>query len=163
MTEDEIVGWHHHSMDVLIYICSCLVDKSRLTASLWPPWMQVPLSMGCPKQEFPSPGDFSDPWSEPTSPALQACHLLLNHLGRSYIYTPIHISLFFWILFWQRSLQNIQQSSLCYTVVSYQLSIVYMLECICQFQSPNLPSLPYPFGNHNFHSWSHMLLFSSCQ
>ena len=63
--------------------------------------MQVPLSMGCPKQEFPSPGDLSDPWSEPTSPALQAWRLLPNHLGRSYIYTHmhthihIHTSLFF--------------------------------------------------------------------
>ena len=40
--------------------------------------LQVPLSMGFPKQEywsglpFPSPGDLCDPGIEPRSPALQA-------------------------------------------------------------------------------------------
>ena len=52
-----------------IYICSCLVDKSCLTLCLFvTPWMQVPLSVGCPKKELPSPGALSDPGSEPRSP-----------------------------------------------------------------------------------------------
>ena len=45
-------------------------------------------------------------------------------------------------LFPYRSLQSIEQSSLCYTVGSYQLSILYIVVCIYQSQSPSLcPSL----------------------
>ena len=71
MTEDEIVEWHHQlNGHINIYICSCLVDKSCLTLCLFvTPWMQVPLSVGCPKKELPSPGDLSDPGSELRSPA----------------------------------------------------------------------------------------------
>ena len=56
----------------------CLVTKLYPTL-LRPPWsiaLQVPLSMGSPRQEywsglpFPPPGDFPDPGIEPTSPAL---------------------------------------------------------------------------------------------
>ena len=42
------------------------------------------------------------------------------------------------------SLQSIEKSSLCYTVGPYCLSILYILVCICQSQSPSL-SLP-PFS-----------------
>ena len=50
----------------------------------------------------------------------------------------IHISTLFQILFPYRSLQSIEQSSLCYTVGPHQLSILYIVVCICQSQSPNL-------------------------
>ena len=55
------------------------------------------------------------------------------------------------ILFRLRLLQNIEQSSLCYTVGPYYLSILYIAVCICLSQPPNL-SLPppFPFGNHKF-------------
>ena len=59
-----------------------------------------------------------------------------------YIYI---ISTLFKILFPYRSLQSIEKSSLCYTVGPYQLSILYIVVCICQSQSPNLsfpPSSP---------------------
>ena len=47
--------------------------------------------------------------------------------------------LFFQILFPYRPLQCIEQSSLCYTVGSHQLSILYIVSVvyICQSQSPN--------------------------
>ena len=50
----------------------------------------------------------------------------------------IHISTLFQILFPYRSLQSTELSSLCYTVGSYQLSILYKVVCICQSQSPNV-------------------------
>ena len=53
----------------------------------------------------------------------------------------IHISTLFQIPFPYRSLQSIEQSSLCYTAGSYQLSILRIVVYICQSQSPNL-SLP---------------------
>ena len=48
---------------------------------------QAPLSMRFPRQEywsglpFPSPGDLSNPGTQPASPALQADSLPLSHLG----------------------------------------------------------------------------------
>ena len=54
----------------------------------------------------------------------------------------IHISPL-WISFALRSPQSIAQSSLCYTVGSHQLSILYIVVYICQSQTPNsfCPSL----------------------
>ena len=49
----------------------------------------------------------------------------------------------FQILFPYRSLRSTEKSSLCYTVGPYQLSILYIVACICQSQSPN-SSLPSP-------------------
>ena len=57
----------------------------------------------------------------------------------------IHISPIFWISFPFRSPQSIEQGSLCYTVGSHQLSILYTLVCICQSQSPNLSNLAFSF------------------
>ena len=62
------------------------------------PWiiaLQVPLSMGFPRQEywsvlpFPSPGDLPDPGIKPTSSALQADSLLLSHHGSPKDYIDI--------------------------------------------------------------------------
>ena len=67
-----------------------------------------------------------------------------------FIYVYIKIPLF-WISFPFRSPQCIKQSSLCYTVCSHQLSILYIVSIvyICQSQSPNSsqPYLPpwYPY------------------
>ena len=53
-----------------------LLSRVQLFATLWTVAYQVPLSMGFSRQEywsglpFPSPGDLSDPWIEPASPAL---------------------------------------------------------------------------------------------
>ena len=62
----------------------------------------------------------------------------------------IHMSTLFQIIFQYRSLQSIEQSSLCYTVDSYQLFILYIVVCICQSQSPNLCLPHFPVGNHKF-------------
>ena len=56
--------------------------------------------------------------------------------------TGVHQS--FQILFWYKSLKSIEQSSLCYAVGPYQLSILYLVVCICQSQFPNCPSTSYP-------------------
>ena len=45
------------------------------------------------------------------------------------------------ILFPYRLLQNVEYSSLCYTLGSYWLSILYVIVYICPSQTPNL-SLP---------------------
>ena len=56
-----------------------------------------------------------------------------------YIYMYIF---FFQILFPYRLLQNIEYSSLCYTVGPCWLSILYIVVCICSSQAPNLSRSP---------------------
>ena len=53
------------------------------------------------------------------------------------------------ILFPYRSLQNIEQSFLHYTV-SYQLSVLCIAVCIYQSQYPNLPLPSFSLGNLKF-------------
>ena len=62
----------------------------------------------------------------------------------------IHIyTFFFYILFHYGLSQDIQYSSLCYTLRPCCLSILNIMVCIYQPQTPN-PSLPHtpPLGNH---------------
>ena len=56
----------------------------------------------------------------------------------------IHLSPLFQISFSFRSPQSTEQSSLCYTVGSHKLSLLYIVVYICQSQSPNSshPLLP---------------------
>ena len=58
----------------------------------------------------------------------------------------IHVSILFHILFPYRSLQGIEQSSLCCTVGPCWLSILNIAVCTCQSQTPHLslslPTLP---------------------
>lgn len=46
--------------------------------------------------------------------------------------------------FHYRLLQDIEYSSLCYTVGPCCVSILYMVVCICHFQTSNLSLLPHP-------------------
>ena len=69
---------------------------------------------------------------------VSGAHLI--HSGES----VIHISILFQTVFLHRLLQNIEYSSLCYTVGPCWLSILYTVVCVCSSQSPNL-SLPPPF------------------
>ena len=62
----------------------------------------------------------------------------------------IIIYILFQILFSYSLLQNIEYSSLCYTVDPRSLSILCMW---CVYANPNFliyPSPPFPFGNHKF-------------
>ena len=53
------------------------------------------------------------------------------HCAQSpYIYSVIHIQYSFWLLFYYSLLQDIEYSSLSYTVGSC-LSILYIVVCIC--------------------------------
>ena len=52
----------------------------------------------------------------------------------------IHLSILFQILFPYRLLQNIEYSFLCHTGGPCWLSILYIVGCICEFQTPNLSS-----------------------
>ena len=54
----------------------------------------------------------------------------------------IHISTLVQILFPYRPLQNIEQSSLCYTVGPYQLVVLYIVVCVYQSQSHSLSIFP---------------------
>ena len=56
----------------------------------------------------------------------------------------IHVSILFQILFPFRLLQNTEQSALCYTVGPCWLSILNIVVCTCQSQTPKL-SLPCTF------------------
>ena len=67
--------------------------------------------------------------------------VLVSGVQQSESVMHIHISTLFQIVFPYRSLQSTEQSSLCCTVGLYQLSILNIVVCICQSQSPNL-SLP---------------------
>ena len=62
----------------------------------------------------------------------------------------IHISPLFQISFPFRSPQNIEQRSLCYTVGSHQLSVLYIVVYICQSQSPNSSQPFFPLDIHTF-------------
>ena len=64
----------------------------------------------------------------------------------------IHIPPLFWISFPFRSPQSIEQRSLCYTVCSHQLSILYivLIVYICQSQSPNSSYPPFLLGMRMF-------------
>ena len=60
----------------------------------------------------------------------------------------MHIYMYVFILFLYVFSQGVEYSSLCYTVGSYCLSILYIKVCICYFWIPN-PSLthaPFPLA-----------------
>ena len=75
--------------------------------------------------------------------------VLVSAVQQSQSVVHLQISTPFQILFPYKSLQSTEQSSLCYAVGSYQLSILYIVVCICQSQSTNL-SPPFPLSNHKF-------------
>ena len=70
--------------------------------------------------------------------------VLVSTVQRSESAICIHISPLFWISFPFRSPKSTKQSSLCYTVGSHQLSILYILVYICQSQSPSSSHPPFP-------------------
>ena len=70
---------------------------------------------------------------------------LVSDIQKSESAIQIHTPTLFQIIFPYRPLQSIESSSLCYRVDPYQLSVLYTVVCICQFQSPNLSlHLPFP-------------------
>ena len=73
------------------------------------------------------------------------CQFLAVQQSESVI--RIHISPLFQTSF-SLSPQSVEQSSLCSTVGSHQLPILYIVVYICQSQSPN--SSPSPLGVHKF-------------
>ena len=83
---------------------------------------------------------------------------LVSAVQQSESVIHIHISTLLQTLFPYRSLQCAEKSSLCYTVGPHQLSILYIVVCIC----PVLPFIPLiqlsplvtisftQYGNHSF-------------
>ena len=63
----------------------------------------------------------------------------LNHCATREALSPL-----FQTSFPFRSPQSTEQSSLCYTIGSHQLSILYIVVYICQSQSPNSSYPPFP-------------------
>ena len=78
--------------------------------------------------------------------------VIVSTVQQSELAIRIHIPPLFWISFPFRSPQSIEQSSLCYTVASHQLCILYIVSkvYICQSQSPNSSHPPFPLGIHTF-------------
>ena len=50
-----------------------------------------------------------------------------------------------------KPLQNTEKSSLCYTVGSYELSILCMVVCICQSHSPSLSDKERQISRYHFY------------
>ena len=72
--------------------------------------------------------------------------LLVSGIQQSESAIHMHIStlfFFFQILFPYRPLRSIEQSSLCYPVGLYYLSVLYLVVCTGQSHSPSLSSPPY--------------------
>ena len=63
----------------------------------------------------------------------------------------IHLCIIFQIIFHYRLLHDIEYSSLCYTVASYYLSILYnsRLYLLTLYSQIIPPLLSFPFGKHN--------------
>ena len=89
----EIAFLTHPPPSFFIRVCCCCWVVPRLCPTFCNPMdcsLQVPLSVGFPRQEyrsrlpFPSLGDLPNPWIEPVSPAWQVDSLPLTHLGRPY-------------------------------------------------------------------------------
>ena len=87
--------------------------------------------------------------------------VLLSAVQQSESVIRIHTSPLFFISFPSGSPQSTQFSSLCYTVGSHQLSILYMvsIEYICPFSLPIHPTPPFPLGSHTFYSLHWCLYF----
>ena len=75
--------------------------------------------------------------------------VLVSAVEKSESATRIHISPLLWISFPFRSPQSNEQCSLCYTVGSHQLSILYVVVYICQI---NLPIHPTPLSPPGIHT-----------
>ena len=73
---------------------------------------------------------------------LQCC-VSFKGTAKWFHYTCTYIFIIFQILFPYSLLQNIEYSSLCYTVGPCWLFTLYIVVCVFQSQAPNL-SLPFP-------------------
>ena len=110
-------------------------------------------AQSCIGQSVPSPGDLSDPGIELVAPALQVDYLPAELPGK-----PIHIlppkprcSCCFFSDSFPVQVISMEESSLCYTVGPFQLSV---LSQHCVGVNPHFPlypfSRPFPLGNHKF-------------
>ena len=128
-----------------IYMCCCAVHSCRvlLFATLWSVACQAPLSLEFPRQEhwsglpFPPQGDLPDPGI--ASPALSGRFFTIKSPGKP----VIHSFFFFFHIFPYGLSQAIGYSSLCYTVGPCCLSILSVIVCVYQPQTPR-PSLSLP-------------------
>ena len=110
-----------------ISLFSCV----RLCVTLRTAACQAPLSVGFSRQEYwsglpfpPTSGYLPNPGIEPRCLAFQTDSLLLSHQGSPYIYTYTHP--FFLKFASYLSHHNNALNSLCHTVGSHQLSILYI-------------------------------------
>ena len=72
--------------------------------------------------------------------------MLISSKQSDFVQIDMYISIFFFVIFPHYSLlQDIEYSSLCYTVGPCWLSVLYILVCICQYQTPSLPPPTSPF------------------
>ena len=139
----------------------CPILASPWTVACWAPltmeFSRQEYQSGLP---FPSP-NFPGPGIEPRSPALQVDSLPSQPLGKSFVYVCVFVcvcvcvyvqliynimlmftvqqsdsfiyihTLFFNIFVHYGLSEDIEQSSLCYTVGSCCLFILYLIVCIC--------------------------------
>ena len=84
--------------------------------------------------------------------------MLVSGVQQSDSVIHIHVSIVFQILFLFRLLQNTEQSSLCYTVGPCLLSILNIVVCTCQSQTPS-PGLFPPVTINSFSKSVSLFLF----
>ena len=129
-----------YSKVIPLYISLCQVKSLSCVQLFAVPWVvahQIPPSMGFSRQEywsglpFPSPGDLPDAGIEPRSPALQADALPSEPPGKLSLSIYMYIHIHFQILFHYGLSQDIEYSSLWYTVGPC-LSILNVTVCIYQ-------------------------------
>ena len=129
-------------MCVCVCVCACVCmvssfSRVQLFETSWTIAHQAPLSMGFSRQEywsglpFTSAGDLSDPGMEPTSlisPALAYRFFITIATCEAIVYICMCVCVYTLnILFHYGSSQDIEYSSVCYTVYSRSLLLIRLI------------------------------------
>ena len=135
-----------------MYVLSCF-GRVQLFATLWTLASRLLTLWKFSRQGYwsvfscPSPGDLPNPGMNPRIPH---CRRFLYCWATQEAHIYVYIHKFSNILFHYKFLQDTECSFLCRTVGSCWLSILYIIVCIFQSQTPDLSLCPLPFGNHKF-------------
>ena len=126
------------------FLLQCMKVKSESEVARWCPTLSNPMDCSLPGSSVH--GIFQARVLEWGAIAFSGASLCYTAKWLSYI------QFFFYSVFHYGLSQDIEHSSLCYTVEPYCLSILNVVACICQPWTPCtplfLPVSPLPFGKH---------------